>query len=215
MRKVAVVGAGMTKFVRRAQETGKELSWQAAKMALDSCELTLDQVDLVAGVSQVEGSLDARDTAANDQGGVSDGKLLLVLRVEPASSSHGRFDDILCFDGGHRAVLRMNPGTVLADIGHLHEVWVQSCLGNTVPESGFVQAGRTRCDYHAVELFLHHHAFDLLLAGIGASVSVANRHDHVRKRFCVFPHLFRVYATGDVRATIAHKHPYPRVIHWH
>ena len=37
MRKVAVVGAGMTKFVRRAQETPKELSFQATKMALDSC----------------------------------------------------------------------------------------------------------------------------------------------------------------------------------
>lgn len=47
MRKVAVVGAGITKFVRRAQETGKELSWQATKMALDSCELTLDDVDMV------------------------------------------------------------------------------------------------------------------------------------------------------------------------
>ena len=48
MRNVAVVGAGMTKFVRRAQETGRELSFEAAKMALDSCELTLDDVDGVA-----------------------------------------------------------------------------------------------------------------------------------------------------------------------
>jgi acetyl-CoA C-acetyltransferase len=48
LRKVAVVGAGMTKFVRRAQETGKELSFEAARMALDSCELKLDQVDAVA-----------------------------------------------------------------------------------------------------------------------------------------------------------------------
>ena len=46
-RRVAVVGAGMTKFVRRAQETGKELSWQAAKAALESCELTLDDIDCV------------------------------------------------------------------------------------------------------------------------------------------------------------------------
>ena len=48
LRKVAVVGAGMTKFVRRAQETGKELAYEAAKMALDSCELKLDDVDGVA-----------------------------------------------------------------------------------------------------------------------------------------------------------------------
>src|SRR4030065_66235 len=48
MRKVAVVGAGMTKFMRRAQETGRELAFQATKMALDSCEMTLDDIDGVA-----------------------------------------------------------------------------------------------------------------------------------------------------------------------
>ena len=46
-RRVAVVGAGMTKFVRRAQETGKELSWQAASAALASCELGLKDIDMV------------------------------------------------------------------------------------------------------------------------------------------------------------------------
>jgi acetyl-CoA C-acetyltransferase len=47
MRKVAVVGAGMTRFIRRAQETGKELSFEATKMALETCDLKLDQVDCV------------------------------------------------------------------------------------------------------------------------------------------------------------------------
>jgi len=47
MRKVAVVGAGMTKFMRRAQETGKELAWETAKLALDSCDLTIKDVDCV------------------------------------------------------------------------------------------------------------------------------------------------------------------------
>jgi acetyl-CoA C-acetyltransferase len=46
-RRVAVVGAGMTKFVRRAQETGKELSWQASRMALQSCDLTMDDIEAV------------------------------------------------------------------------------------------------------------------------------------------------------------------------
>jgi acetyl-CoA C-acetyltransferase len=35
----------MTKFMRRALETGRELSWQASRMALESCELTLKDVD--------------------------------------------------------------------------------------------------------------------------------------------------------------------------
>jgi acetyl-CoA C-acetyltransferase len=47
MRKVAVIGAGMTKFVRRALETPKELPWQAASMALSSSELTMDDVQAV------------------------------------------------------------------------------------------------------------------------------------------------------------------------
>ena len=47
MGKVAIVGAGMTKFVRRAQETAKELAWAAASMALKSCEMTLDDIDCV------------------------------------------------------------------------------------------------------------------------------------------------------------------------
>ena len=46
-RKVAVIGAGMTKFVRRAKETPKELAWQAVSRALKSCELTMDDVDAV------------------------------------------------------------------------------------------------------------------------------------------------------------------------
>ncbi len=46
-RRVAAVGAGMTRFMRRAQETGKELAWEASRAALESCELTLDAVDAV------------------------------------------------------------------------------------------------------------------------------------------------------------------------
>ena len=46
-RRVAVVGAGMTRFVRRAQETGKELAFQASRAALDAAAMKLDQVDAV------------------------------------------------------------------------------------------------------------------------------------------------------------------------
>lgn len=44
---VACVGAGMTIFRRRLQETGKEMSWQAAEMALDQADMTIDDVDAV------------------------------------------------------------------------------------------------------------------------------------------------------------------------
>ncbi len=47
-RRVAIIGAGMTKFVRFAQETGKELAYEASKMALDSAGLDLSQIDCVS-----------------------------------------------------------------------------------------------------------------------------------------------------------------------
>lgn len=47
-QRVAAVGAGMTRFVRRAQETGKELAWEAARAALEAADMTLDDIDCVA-----------------------------------------------------------------------------------------------------------------------------------------------------------------------
>jgi len=43
-----MIGAGLTKFTRFAQETPKELSFEAARMALDSCEMKLSDIDCVA-----------------------------------------------------------------------------------------------------------------------------------------------------------------------
>jgi len=47
MRRVAIVGAGLTKFYRNVQETPKELAFEATKMALDSCEMKLSDIDCV------------------------------------------------------------------------------------------------------------------------------------------------------------------------
>lgn len=46
-KRVAVVGAGMTLFSRRLLETGKEMSWEAAQMALDQAGLSLEDIDAV------------------------------------------------------------------------------------------------------------------------------------------------------------------------
>lgn len=47
MNKVAVLGAGMTRFMRRSLETGREMCWEAASAALDDAGLTLDDIDCV------------------------------------------------------------------------------------------------------------------------------------------------------------------------
>jgi len=47
MRKVACIGAGMTLFRRRLQETPKELCWEATRQALDAAKIDMAQVDAV------------------------------------------------------------------------------------------------------------------------------------------------------------------------
>ena len=46
-RRVAVIGAGMTLFRRRMLETGRELSYEASKMALDSAGMTMKDIQSV------------------------------------------------------------------------------------------------------------------------------------------------------------------------
>ncbi|HLQ03761.1 MAG TPA: thiolase domain-containing protein [Nitrososphaerales archaeon] len=46
-RRVAVIGAGMTLFRRRMLETGRELSFEACRMALDSAGMSNDDVESV------------------------------------------------------------------------------------------------------------------------------------------------------------------------
>ncbi len=46
-KRVAVIGAGMTMFRRNLKETGKELAWEASKMALDQAGLELKDMESV------------------------------------------------------------------------------------------------------------------------------------------------------------------------
>ena len=52
--RVAVLGAGLTRFMRRALETPKELAFEAAKIALDDAGLTIDDIDCVVSVTAPE-----------------------------------------------------------------------------------------------------------------------------------------------------------------
>jgi acetyl-CoA C-acetyltransferase len=52
--KVAVIGAGLTRFMRRALETSKELAFEASKTALEDAGLTIDDIDCVVSVTAPE-----------------------------------------------------------------------------------------------------------------------------------------------------------------
>ena len=49
--KVAVLGAGLTRFMRRALETPKELAFEASKAALEDAGVTIDDIDCVVSAT--------------------------------------------------------------------------------------------------------------------------------------------------------------------
>ena len=51
MRRVAVIGGGMTLFRRRLLETGKELSYLATKMAMEDAEIEKKDIARRFGVT--------------------------------------------------------------------------------------------------------------------------------------------------------------------
>ncbi len=103
---------------------GREGLGELGHVAADG-GVPLDQHHLVAAVGDIEGRLDAGDAAADDQGPLGDrhgDRLELAVLLHPLDE-HG--DDVGRLGGGLFPVL-VDPGAVLADVGHLAQVRVQA-----------------------------------------------------------------------------------------
>ena len=100
----------------------------------------LDQDDLVAAVGDIQCGLDAGDAAADDQGPLGDrygdGGQDAVL-LDPLDH---HADDLDRLDGGFFLVL-VDPGAVLADVGHLAQEGVQAGRFDSLAEGLLVHAG--------------------------------------------------------------------------
>ncbi len=131
----------------------------------------LDKDDLMAAVGNIEGRLDAGDTAADDEGPFGDrhgDRLELSVHLHPLDE-HG--DDFGRFDSGLFLIL-MDPGAVLADVGHLHQVGIEAGGFGGFAEGLFVHPGGAGGNDDAVEVMLADRFFQEVLAGIGAHVLV-------------------------------------------
>ena len=64
-----MIGAGMTIFRRRLQETGKEMCFEATRMALDSAGLSIGDVILSLGGTTITDPYDLRRVLRPDRVG--------------------------------------------------------------------------------------------------------------------------------------------------
>jgi hypothetical protein len=136
--------------------------------------LALDQEDLLAGVGQGHGGVDAGDAAADDQHVGMDRHSLDFERLVIGHAFDGGAREGLGLLGGFLAV-GVHPRVVLADVDHVEEERIQPAGLRGGAESVLVQQRRTGGNDHAVELELADVLLDELLARVRAHVFVVPR----------------------------------------
>ena len=165
----------------------------------------LYQGHVIAGVGNDEGRGHPAHSAAEHQ------RPLERLDGSPPDGRHARHPQ----DGHTNQFLRlagctsglpvMDPGAVLADVGHLQQVGVQPGLAHRLLEQGFVGPVTAGRHHHTVEVMFSDLAVDLRCSlwetGIGNGGCV----HYPRKRGSILSDLRDIHYLRDHRATAAHK----------
>ena len=169
----------------------------------------LHQHHLGAAVGDVERGLEAGDAAADDQ--------------RPARDRHADGDQRRVAldagdDGAHEVngfarglfPVRVDPGTLFAEIGDFAQVRIQAGGGAGFAEGLFVHPRRTGPHDHAGELVLADSLADLRLAGLGAGVAVIQGVGHAGQLPRGGRHARAIHRLADVLAAMTNENANPR-----
>ena len=163
---------------------------------------TLDQVDVLAGVGERQGRVDAGDAAAHYQHVGINGDARLLERPLQHHAANGRAHQVASLFGGGLAV-RVHPGVLLPDVDHGHVVRVEPAVGRGDAEGVLMQVRGAGGNDDAVEVVLLDVVADQVLAGVGAHVLVVAGDDHVDQAGGVLGDFLAVHDSGDVGAAVA------------
>ena len=130
--------------------------------------VSFHQVDLESLLGQVQGRGHSGHASADHQAGLVDRQIELLqgFQIDRAGDRHA--DDVLGLLGGFFLLFGVDPGAMLADIGHVEEVLVDAPFAEGVPEQRLVGPRGAGGDNHAVEPLFPNRVGDLLRGVRGA-----------------------------------------------
>ena len=100
--------------------------------------VALHQVDLALLIGHAQGGLHPGHAPAHHQGAFGDGQGHLVEGSGVAGLGHGHTHQVFGFLGGLFRFVHVDPGVLIADVGHLKEVLVQTGLADGFLEKRLV-----------------------------------------------------------------------------
>ena len=192
------VGAldGVVKFARIAAEFG----------------FLFEQAHLESLASEPEGGVHSCHTAADHEGALVDRHHFLMQGSQVRRPGHRHPHEVLRFFSCGLRVFGVDPGILVADVGHFKQVLVQSAGLQSFHEHRFVGFGAAGGDHHPVELVFLDFFFDFLLGVLAAGEEVFIREGHVGQAFGVGLDARNIDDSADVDAAVADEHADARVL---
>lgn len=176
-------------------------------MAPDS-RLFFNQVDMLARVRDAQCRLDPGNPGTNHQGRLLDSGMPGLDRGMPGNPVNGGRDQFFGFLSRQSGISLMDPGDMLADIGHLEKVGVQPGIGTGFSECRFMHKGGTRSYNYPVEKMLLNVLLDDRLSGVRAHIGVCAGKNYIWEFLGMRGDLLDVDDASDVCAALTHIDPY-------
>ncbi|MBT9171348.1 MAG: hypothetical protein DDT18_01722 [Actinobacteria bacterium] len=161
----------------------------------------------MAPLGGVQSSLDAGYPAPNNQDvlvHLEEGREKLLVPAYLEDSFPDQINSLPC----SCLLVGMDPGALLPNIGHLHQIGIEPSLPGSPAEGLFMHFGRAGRYYHPVQTVLLDSRFDQILSALGAQVGVISGIDHMGKALCCLHHPGTVYRARNIATTVTDKDTY-------
>jgi hypothetical protein len=156
------------------------------------------QIDAVAHIGEFQGGKDPGNSTTDDQSGFFHRDVFVFEGLEKAGLGNGTLHDFLGLGGRTLLVMGVHPTILVADIGHLEQVFIEPFTFQYLAKDGLVRPGRTGRHHHLV----NHPVLDILaddfLSGIGTHEQILSRHSDIRQGFGMFADLFNIDDAADI-----------------
>jgi hypothetical protein len=161
----------------------------------------LHEMDPVSGIRDIQGRLDPRYSAADNQDIGQHRDLLGGQGLVKGNPCHSGPDDVPCLiQGGPRLI--GDPGAVLSDVGYLEEIWIYACGLARLAKGPLVHPGGTGSHNDPVQAVVLDVLSDLLLSRFGTHEAVIAGDRDAWKASRITGKLLDVYLPCDVGAAV-------------
>ena len=177
--------------------------------------LLFHQIGIKALPCQRQRGSHARQSSADDQGGLFYPDRLPVERLQQAGLGQRHADQVFGFLRGLLRLVHVHPGALVADVGHLKQVGIEAGLGQRVAEQRLVRSRGAGGHHHPIQMVFGDLLLDPILGIVGAGIKIVLRVHDVGQGLGIFHDIRDIDHAGDIGPAVADKDSDARLFSLH